>query len=466
MNLKKFLILSVLIGLAIPVFAHQKEFYYLALFAIISCGYFYFKKRSPTLIDLLILILITIPLHTFRLGTEENFIRLSEIAFLPLFFWWLAARFLNKAKEPIKMRKEFLLLIGYLVINIASLKNSMLPVISIKRIMILAYLFVFTYIICDALNSKNKINTITKSMIVISGLSGIIALLQCIFPQLLIFNRVPIGSIFGVTLYRAGVGWHDTNYYAIYIAMNATLTLSYILSSNKNSRFLKLFFALQIIGLLATFSRTVIMSLILSSLYVLNYFGKKRIVITSLIAIMVTVGLVASSYLFIYKQSPFLASVVYRVADKQNLEKQPTLIMGHRYAAFIANWDMFIAHPVLGVGPFMAMYNFDKYRPAGYKYPIPWLASHNQYLQLLAEKGIFGFILFIWFLFMIIKNTNRAIKKSSDTEYKASLIGLKASIFVCLIASLALETSYELQFWLTCGIIMAIVNLINKEADA
>ncbi|TBR14972.1 O-antigen ligase domain-containing protein, partial [bacterium] len=214
------------------------------------------------------------------------------------------------------------------------------------------------------------------------------------------------------------------------------------------------------------FSRTVIMSLILSSLYVLNYFGKKRIVTTTLIAIMVMVGLIASSYLFIYKQSPFLASVVYRVADKQNLEKQPTLIMGHRYAAFIANWSMFVNHPLLGVGPFMAMYNFDKYHPAGYKYPLPWLASHNQYLQLLAEKGIFGFILFICFLVMIIRTANRAIKKSPDPEYKALLTGLKASIFLCMIASLTLETSYELQFWLTAGMIMAIANLINKETDA
>jgi O-antigen ligase len=75
---------------------------------------------------------------------------------------------------------------------------------------------------------------------------------------------------------------------------------------------------------------------------------------------------------------------------------------------------MFQKHPILGVGPFMAIYNFYKYRPAGFTSPPrSWFASHNQYLQLLAEKGIFGFFIFIGFILLILKHINQAIKEHS-----------------------------------------------------
>jgi len=337
--------------------------------------------------------------------------------------------------------------------------------ISTERILILAYLFLFTYLVTDILNSKEKINTVIKSMIWVSGISSIIASLQCVFPKLLIFDKVPMGKFLGVTFYRAGVGWHDPNYYALYLGMSSVLTLAILLSSNKERiRFLKICYLLQIIGLLTTFSRTVTISLVLASIYLLNYFGRKKLVFTALLSIIITLIIVSSSMLTIYKKSPFMASVVYRVANKEKLIEEPTLIMGHRAAAFKANWSMFLDHPILGVGPFMAMYNFEKYRPSGYEAPArSWLASHNQYLQLLAEKGIFGFIIFVGFIVVLIKNINRVLKSILDFDYKIYLIGLKSAIFVFLLASLALETSYELQFWLTAGLSMTILNIIQKD---
>lgn len=462
--MKKLLIIAAIVaGILIPIFAQVREFYYLSILIVAALIFFSLKKRPLTLTDLLILFLITIPLHTFRFGGKEDFIRLSEIAFVPLCASWVVLRFINKSEEPLTIRKEFLLLLTYLFINIASTKNSIYPAISIKRIIILAYLFLFTYIVVDIVNKREKINLIIKSTIWISGISSIIAVLQSIFPKLIIFNKVPIGTFLGITFYRAGVGWHDPNYYAIYLGMNAALVLAYLLSFEKKYRSLKICFALQIMGLLVTFSRTVFVSLILVSLYILYRFGRKRVAITVIAVTIITLGIIATSAVTIYKKYPFLAKVVYRVADKEKLFQEPTLIMGHRYAAFKANWSMFLDHPILGVGPFMAMYNFKKYRPAGYEYPLEWLASHNQYLQLLAEKGIFGFIIFLSFIFIIIKNINKFIKGISDLECKTYLIGIKSAIFLYLISSLALETSHELQFWLTVGLAMALFNIIKKE---
>jgi O-antigen ligase len=205
-------------------------------------------------------------------------------------------------------------------------------------------------------------------------------------------------------------------------------------------------------------------SIVLASLYLLFFYGRRKIALTVFLSAIIALSIAVSSVAVIYKKYPLLASTVYRVAEKEQLAKEPTLITGHRYAAFKANWAMFLDHPILGVGPFMAMYAFNKYKPFGYDYPNEQLASHNQYLQLLSEKGIFGFIIFLGFIFIMIKNINRFIKYlPPGNEYKALLIGFKSAIFVYLISSLVLETSYELQFWLIIGLSMALLNIIKKE---
>lgn len=463
--MKKLIAVALAAGIFIPFLAHFREFYYLATLIIAGGLFLSIKKKPLTLIDLLILFLLTIPLHTFRFGSKEHFIRLSEIAFAPLFLFWIVTKFLNREKEHTVIRKEFLLLGVYLFINILSTKNSSFPVISIEKILILAYLFLFTYMVSAIVNKKEKINTIIKAMIWISSISSVIAAIQCVFPSFLIFHPVPLGTAFGIKFYRAGAGWHDPNYYALYLAMNACLTLSYLLAGyEKKYKFLKICFALQIIGMLVTFSRTAMISFILVSLYLLSCYGRKKMALTMLLSIIITFSIIASSAAVIYKKYPFIASTVYRVAKQEQLVKQPTLIAGHRYVAFKANWAMFLDHPILGVGPFMAMYDFNKYKPLSYNYPYDQLASHNQYLQLLAEKGIFGFIIFLGFIFLMIKNINKFIKNMPPgDEYRTCLIGLKSAVFVYLISSLALETSYELQFWLTMGLSMAIFNTIKKE---
>jgi len=464
--MKRLFIIALVLGIALPVFAQWREFYYISTLLACALIFFSIKKWQVSLIDLLVLFLITIPLHTLRFGTQEHFIRLSEIAFIPLFFWWLAQLFLKQPGKPLTIRKEFIFLAFYLLINIASIRNSIYPGISMGRIAILTYLFLFTYMVINILNDKDKITIILKTTILISGFSAIIAAFQCVFPNLIIFTAVPIGRLFGITFYRSGVGWHDPNYYALYLGMNASLTLTFILSPEiglLNRRLLKMCFLLQLIGILATFSRTILLSLIFVILYLFYYFGRKKLALSLFSMTLITLAIISVSSLVIYRNNPFFASVIYRVADKDKLKEQPTLIMGHRYAAFKANAAMFVDHPLLGVGPFMAMYNFDKYRPRGYNYPLPWLASHNQYLQLLAEKGIFGFLIFLGFIFVILKNMHRFIKKTTNPLGKTCLIGLRSSVFVYLIVSLSLETSYELQFWLTMGLAMAVFNILAKE---
>ena len=461
---KILLVCALVIGGLIPIFAGRKEFYYIAAVAFGILVFFFLKKKSLRLTDLLILLMATIPLHTFRFGSESEFIRLSEIVFAPLFLWWLLTRLHNKTRGPLVIRKEFLFLIAYLVVNILSTSNSVFPMISAKRILILAYLLLFTYMVSDIVDKKEKLDAVITAGAAIAALSAIVAVIQCAFPQWLVFYPVPIGRIFGFTLYRAGAGWHDPNYYALYMGMNAAFTLSFLLFSNKNKNFLSLCFCLQIAGLAATFSRTIFLSFIIVTLYLLFVSRRKTLALSGTLVLLIVLGILGTSMNKVYNKLPFVASVVFRIPEAKTIEKEPTLIAGHRFAAFQANWAMFTDHPLLGVGPFMAQYNFEKYHPSKFKYPTSTLATHNQYLQLLSEKGIFGFIFFLGFIGAIIRQINISLKRFKNSSYQPSLMAFKAAIFVYLIASLALETSYELQFWLTIGLSMAVFALLKNES--
>ena len=87
--MKKLLIMALLVGVLISLFSQTREFYYVSALLVLGAVFFSLKKWSLSLTDMLVLFLITVPLHTLRFGSEEHFIRLSEIAFIPLFLWWL-----------------------------------------------------------------------------------------------------------------------------------------------------------------------------------------------------------------------------------------------------------------------------------------------------------------------------------------------------------------------------------------
>ena len=83
------LIFALIAGAAIPLFDQNRQFYYVFAFAVLAilvAG----RRHRITVHDLLALFIILIPFQHFRLGTENLFLRLTELAFIPLFFLWLA----------------------------------------------------------------------------------------------------------------------------------------------------------------------------------------------------------------------------------------------------------------------------------------------------------------------------------------------------------------------------------------
>lgn len=114
--------------------------------------------------------------------------------------------------------------------------------------------------------------------------------------------------------------------------------------------------------------------------------------------------------------------------------------------------EMFSANPVLGVGADNFGLEVNKYR-AEYsaKYPgdtnlanaeneIPE-RTHNEYLQIIAELGIVGGLLFVWFLIGLGLMALRALRQRPPLTAIASIIG----VFVFLASSLVTSYSFRLM---------------------
>jgi len=109
-------------------------------------------------------------------------------------------------------------------------------------------------------------------------------------------------------------------------------------------------------------------------------------------------------------------------------------------------------HPWLGIGPGAFKHAFPKYAIAGYVE-----AAHENYLQILAEQGVFGAAVFLWLVGAVLFTGRQAVARAPDGGARALAVGAIASITVLLVHSLFDYDWYvgaiNLNFWLLAGLL-------------
>lgn len=96
------------------------------------------------------------------------------------------------------------------------------------------------------------------------------------------------------------------------------------------------------------------------------------------------------------------------------------------------SWDMFRDHPVLGVG--MGDYSIEAERRLAARRVRTTVDSHNVYLQILATRGLVGFIPFVAYFVVLVVSLagimRRAASGSPARHYAAGALGATAAILV------------------------------------
>ena len=146
----------------------------------------------------------------------------------------------------------------------------------------------------------------------------------------------------------------------------------------------------------------------------------------------------------------FLPQDFYERIEKTRLEDTYDEAIGstvRRYYLAKAAWEMYLDYPVFGMGLGNYYYNCRLY------YPLVGGRAHNMYLEIMAETGTVGLLLFMSVILSAFKSINRVIK--SDTELSHYGRGLFIGIIGFLVSAIFLHAQLEKSLWLSVFLAMA-----------
>ncbi len=116
---------------------------------------------------------------------------------------------------------------------------------------------------------------------------------------------------------------------------------------------------------------------------------------------------------------------------------------------------VFADHPLLGAGPGMAQVLYQDYAPVvGGKVRPGEREAHNLYLQLAAETGIIGLILFATIIGFAFNGLERARKRLATKDHRlwGLACGLELALIIYLGTSLFLHSAYIRYLWMLLGL--------------
>ena len=131
-----------------------------------------------------------------------------------------------------------------------------------------------------------------------------------------------------------------------------------------------------------------------------------------------------------------------------------------RASEVIAAWLMFVDHPIFGVGVENYPVFYQSYsRKLGLDSRIEERQAHNLYLQIAAETGLAGILVFGWLLVSMMKGMLSAIKDLKDAGimwYSDLILSFASGVVGYLAAALFIHGAYPRYFWLLVGVSLAI----------
>ncbi len=130
-------------------------------------------------------------------------------------------------------------------------------------------------------------------------------------------------------------------------------------------------------------------------------------------------------------------------------------------------WQMFLDHPIQGVGLANYNSNYQAYsQNLGLDPRLDARSAHSLYLEIAAESGLIGLVSFgaiLWFLFQGIFQANKTFKTAGLTDYSHLAVAFGIALIGYLVGSIFLHLAYARYFWLFLGIGFSLPNVAQYE---
>jgi O-antigen ligase len=336
----------------------------------------------------------------------------------------------------------------YVFINGISLAANMRDigrgVLSLKVMIFGIAMYVIT---TSVVRSAEDLERILQALVVWAGTIG----------YLLTSNFLrALGGDFGVdsnsiVKSEIGIGIGRSNYIAALMLPFAPLAVALIIRSRGWMRVLSVVSLVGIVtGLLVTMSTGALSSLGIAVVVCFPLLIKSGLRIRHVLVALVIVG----ALLLV----PAVRDIVTADYDMMTMRADsPDYV---RIDLWHTAWNVFVEHPILGVGP-GAVYIFNR------QYAADVAATHNFVLNNLAEVGITGTLLFCALLTLLLWRTWRVAlsgEENAQTRYVgvAILVGFIATILHGMVEPTFPAVHYSAVFWT----LMAVIRVLELDSRA
>jgi O-antigen ligase/Tfp pilus assembly protein PilF len=423
-------------------------------------------------IEILIIVLITLVSIAFYPHCIPVFSPIKEtiaevLVVIGLMFWGIKLLEEEKFKfvhSPLNIPVLILISVSFL-----SLIWSDAVYVSLQQLPLFLIGPLLYFIIINNIHRKQQINRILTVLLILGGVFGIYGILQ--------YNGIDF-SIWAENVGRFQVFglFGNVNYFAEYLIVPLPIAVSlFLVSQNKFKRILLLIGILAMgTTLMLTFTRSSYLGFGISIIFMFSLFllsqGRNFIKNNRKIFIIVLAAIIIMTFIFtvptpLNKDGTFISKIKSRLSFAALSQSKP---IKRRIATWKFTALMIKDHFLIGSGIGTFKYNTLKYQAKFFEqgdnrsiYPYGFAEkSHNEYLQLWAELGIIGLLIFIWLLICYFNYGIKLLRRIKSDYRQGLIIGLMGSIVAVLVDALFGFPLHLMAtiilFWLVLGLTITI----------
>ncbi len=431
---------------------------------------FYSRAIEITTIILTVLIPVMFYPYLIRIFNPPKELLYELLVLICLALWGF--RLTDEGKLQFITTPLNLPVLGFILICILSLLWSVSPSQSLLELPLFLAGLVLFFVLVNNIESQEQVHHILAAVLIVGSVLGIYGILQYLGIDFA-FWKANIGrnQVFGL--------FGNVNYFAEYLIIPLTVAVPLLFAVRKKLVKILLLIGIMAMGtaLLLTFTRgsylgfaiALIFMFFLLLLWEGKYFFKKyRKIVLYFLLIVVAIALIV----IIPNPLNEKGTAIYKIKERTSLTR---LTQDSSIARRIAIWKftglMIKDNPALGSGLGTYPYHSLRYQAQFFAqadnrsiYPYGIAAqAHNEYLQLWAELGIIGLLIFLWIVARYYKYAFAYLKREKEKQKQipAMVIGLMGGVMAVLVDALFgfplhLPASVSL-FWLAIALTVVVI---------
>ena len=141
-------------------------------------------------------------------------------------------------------------------------------------------------------------------------------------------------------------------------------------------------------------------------------------------------------------------------------------VWGARWPVWSAALGVMLQHPLIGVGSGV----FEVAEGLSHRGAGKWSAAHNAFLQIGAELGVPGLVLFVFLLYRAVKNCRRVIRLERQRPGLVTVAclarGVELSLYGFIVAAFNLSQAYSSMLYVLIAISVVLARLASARKES